>query len=233
MTVKDIVRPIPGIRQISLLRQRLSFTGSADFWERTYAHGGTSGPGSYGGLALGKAQFLNGFVRSNSVQSVIEFGCGDGNQLSLAEYSKYIGLDVSRSAITSCQSRFRRDPDKSFFLYDSTCFVDHAGLFKADLSISLDVIYHLIEDSIFEAYMEHLFDAAARFVIVYSTNGVIHDDAPHVRHRSFASWVDRNRPGWQLKEVIGGPGSGSRRADFFVYTTSPDSHEDSSPEPHS
>ena len=220
MTVRDVVRPIPGVHQISLLRQRLNFTGSAEFWERRYARGGTSGPGSYGDLAHGKARFLNAFVLANSVQSVIEFGCGDGNQLSLAKYPNYIGLDVSRSAVQHCKSRFSGDPDKSFFLYDSTCFVDHIGLFRADLAMSLDVVYHLIEDSIFEAYMEHLFDSSNHYVIVYATNGIIRDDAPHVRHRCFTSWVDNYRPRWRLKEVVYGPASGPRRADFFVYERS-------------
>jgi SAM-dependent methyltransferase len=220
MTVKDVVRPIPGVRQISLLRQRIHFNSSAGFWERNYARGGTSGPGSYGTLAHGKADFLNAFVRSNSVQSVIEFGCGDGNQLSLAKYPSYVGLDVSRSAIGLCKSRFAGDPSKSFFLYDSSCFVDHIGLFKAELALSLDVIYHIIEDPIFDAYMEQLFDAANRYVIVYSTNGIIRDDAPHVRHRHFSSWVDNNCPRWRLKDVTDGPGSGARRADFFVYEQS-------------
>jgi SAM-dependent methyltransferase len=220
VTVKDIIRPLPGIQQISLLRQRLNFGGSAEYWERNYSRGGTSGPGSYGDLAYGKADFLNGFVRSNGIQSVIEFGCGDGNQLSLSEYPAYVGLDVSRSAIERCRSRFAGDPGKSFFLYDSTCFVDRSGLFTSDLAMSLDVIYHLIEDHVFEAYMAHLFDAARRFVIVYSTNGPVRDGAPHVRHRQFSPWVDSNRPGWRLEEVTAGPASGARRADFFVYKNS-------------
>jgi len=35
------------------------------------------------------------------------------------------------------------DPAKSFLLYDGACFTDRAGVFTADLAISLDVIYHL------------------------------------------------------------------------------------------
>jgi hypothetical protein len=220
MAVKDIIRPIPGVRQLSILRQRHGFTGSADFWERRYAQGGTSGPGSYGTLALGKANFLNAFVEANDVRSVIEFGCGDGNQLSLSKYPNYVGLDVSRSAIDLCKRRFADDSDKSFFLYDSLCFVDHAGLFKADMSLSLDVVYHLIEDAVFEAYMAHLFSAGSRYVIVYGTNEEVRDDAPHVRHRGFSAWVDNNCPRWRLKEVAPGPDAGPRRADFFVYELS-------------
>jgi hypothetical protein len=220
MTVKDVIRPIPGVRQLSLLRERLGFTGSADFWERRYARGGTSGQGSYGALAHSKADFINAFVRRNGIQSIIEFGCGDGNQLSLADYPSYIGLDVSRTAIEMCKDRFADDLGKSFFLYDSSYFVDRAGLFKADLALSLDVVYHLVEDSVFEAYMVHLFGAGNRYVVVYSTNEVMHDDAPHVRHRCFSSWIDSNCSGWRLREVADGAASGPRRADFSVYQRS-------------
>src|SRR5580658_6491503 len=185
MTVKELVRPLPGVRQLSLLRQRMRFRGSARYWERNYARGGTSGPGSYHAAAEAKAAFLNDFVMTREVTSIIEFGCGDGNQLSLADYPAYIGLDVSRSAIELCQRRFAGDPAKSFFLYDGTCFADRAGLFAADLAISLDVIYHLTEDAVFKAYMTHLFAAGARFVIIYASNREIPGTAPHVRHRHF------------------------------------------------
>jgi SAM-dependent methyltransferase len=220
MTVKELIRPLPGVRQLSLLRRRLEFHSSAAYWEQTYARGGTSGPGSYGALAQAKAAFLNRFVKARDIQSVIEFGCGDGNQLSLASYPRYIGLDVSRTAIKLCMQRFAGDRDKSFFLYDTSCFADHAGLFKADAALSLDVVYHLVEDSIFETYMSHLFDAAHGHVVVYATNGDIRDGAPHVRHRSFSAWVRDNRPEWCLQDVAEGPASGPRRADFYVYQRS-------------
>jgi SAM-dependent methyltransferase len=214
---KDLIRPLPGVRELSLLRQRAAFRGSARYWEQNYARGGTSGPGSYHALAAGKAAFLNDFARTREIWSVIEFGCGDGNQLSLADYPAYIGLDVSRSAIQLCQRRFADDPTKSFFLYDGACFTDRAGLFAADLALSLDVIYHLIEDAVFETYMTHLFAAGTRFVIIYATNGEQAGTAPHVRHRHFTSWVGACCPDWRLLEVTRGPDSGPGRADFFTY----------------
>jgi len=217
VTVRDLVRPLPGVRRLSLLRQRAGFRGSAPYWERNYSRGGTSGPGSYGLLADGKAAFLNAFVRQRGVRSVIEFGCGDGNQLSLASYPRYVGLDVCPSAIEMCKRRFADDPAKSFFRYDGACFVDRAGLFAADLAISLDVIYHLTEDRVFETYLAHLFAAAGRFVVVYSTNDELPGTAPHVRHRRFTTWVDAHCPGWRLRLRAPGPDTGPARADFFVY----------------
>jgi SAM-dependent methyltransferase len=218
MTVKDLVRPLPGVRQVSLLRQRRRFTGSASYWERRYTGGGTSGAGSYGQFGAAKAEFLNAFVRDLSVRSVVELGCGDGHLLSLADYPSYVGLDVSRTAIEMCKQRFAADPAKSFFLYDSDCFVDRGGVFAADLALSLDVIYHLVEDMVFGTYMSHLFAMGQRYVIIYATNIVIPDDAPHVRHRNFSSWVDDNCPQWRLAQVLPGP----QLADFFVYERVPD-----------
>ena len=110
--------------------------------------GRTSWAGSYGALAQVKAAFLNEFMRTREIGSVIEFGCGDGNQLSLAYYPVYIGPDVSCTAIKWCQYRFAADSAKSFFLHDSACFSDRAEVFIVDLAISLDVIYHLNGDAV-------------------------------------------------------------------------------------
>ena len=220
MTLREIVRPLPGAKQVSLLRQRMRYSDSAHFWERNYALGRTSGGGSYGALAEGKARFLNELVREHAVRRVIEFGCGDGNQLSLAEYPSYIGLDVSRTAIGMCQRKFAGDPAKSFFLYDGACFTDPAGIFAADLALSLDVVYHLTEGPVFETYLTHLFAAGQRLVVIYSTNMEISGTAPHVRHRRFTPWVEANCPGWRLTGVTQGPNDEQARADFFVYERS-------------
>lgn len=218
--LRELVRPLPGVRQISLLRQRVAFHDSARFWEESYSKGRTSGSGSYGALAEGKSTFLNRLVRERAVHSVIEFGCGDGNQLSLAQYPSYVGLDVSRTAIGLCQSRFARDPAKSFFLYDGGCFTDRGGIFTAELALSLDVLYHLVEDRVFETYLGHLFAAATRLVVIYSTNAMAVGTAPHVRHRHFTPWIEEHCPQWRLAETARGPGSERARADFFVYERS-------------
>lgn len=220
MTIRHLVRPLPGARRISLMRQRLVYSDSANFWEGNYARGRTSGNGSYGTLAEGKSRFLNELVRTRAIGSVIEFGCGDGNQLSLADYPSYVGLDVSRTAIRLCQRRFAHDTAKSFFLYDGECFTDRSGIFRAELALSLDVVYHLTEDAVFETYLRHLFTAGQRMVVIYSTNAEIGGTAPHVRHRRFTPWVEAACPQWQLTQVARGPSSERARADFFVFERS-------------
>jgi SAM-dependent methyltransferase len=166
-------------------------------WARISARppGRDSGKGSYGRLAEFKAQVLNDFVRERGVRSVIEFGCGDGNQLALADYPAYLGIDVSETAVRLCRARFAADPRKRFKL-----LFDYRGE-TADLALSLDVIYHLVEDDVFERYMNTLFAAAERFVIVYSTNAAQPADRKrpaHVRHRAFTEWIEANRRDFRL-----------------------------------
>jgi len=199
------------------LRPRPPFPGSEAYWRARYQNGRDSGRGSRGELAAFKATFLNGFVAEHRIASVIELGCGDGQQLELASYPSYLGLDVSAEALRLCRERFRTDPTRQFGL-----MAEHADA-GADLALSLDVVYHLVEDPVFEGYMARLFDAGRRFVIVYSSNT---DRGPeggpaHVRHRRFADWVASHRPDFRLVRHVPNPhphrgGEGSF-ADFFVF----------------
>lgn len=204
-------RPAPG------------FTGSQSYWESRYAGGNDSGVGSYGKFADFKAEFLNTFVERESICRVIEFGCGDGNQLSLAAYPEYLGFDVSETAVAACRTRFAGDSSRRFALAD-----EYAGE-TADLTLSLDVLYHLVEDEVFAAYMERLFDASTRNVIVYSSNtdDTMGNESPHVRHRQFTRWVSTFRPTWRLVQHVPNryPYTGDYRtgsfADFHVFEKTP------------
>jgi hypothetical protein len=151
---------------------------------------------------------------------LIEYGCGDGNQLSLARYPEYIGFDVSPKALSMCIQKFSSDGTKTFKLmntYDGE---------TAELTLSLDVIYHLVEDRVFDDYMKRLFDSSERFVIIYSSNtdDIPEDMASHVRHRHFSRWVDANEAAWKLIEHIPNryPFSGDTKsgsfADFYIYS---------------
>lgn len=206
-----------------ITRRWRGFPGSIGYWEQRYRSGGNSGIGSYGRLAQFKARVLNAFVAEHAVRSVIEFGCGDGNQLSLACYPRYIGLDVAPTAIQLCKARFGADRTKSFFRYDPECFVDPLGVFRAELALSLDVVFHLVEEPVFGRYFAHLFAAAERFVIIYSTDRAI-PASPAELHRPFTPHVDRCFPDWTLLKRIPNayPWSASEpndtsAAEFYIY----------------
>lgn len=177
------------------------FSGSREYWENRYAGGDTSGHGSAGDLARFKAAVVNDQVTGRGVQSVIEFGCGDGAQLELFSFPQYLGLDVSATALAHCHKAFSNDPTKEFRHLD-----DYEGE-QADMALSLDVIQHLVEDSVFETYMGHLFESARTCVIIYTGD---FDDyrrfrGSHIRYRKFTSWVEQYAPRWTLVEHVRNP----------------------------
>jgi SAM-dependent methyltransferase len=190
---------------------------SAEYWEKRYRAGGTSGMGSVGRLARYKAATLNQFMRMNNVRSVIDIGCGDASQLELlAPPADYIGVDVSPTALALCQARF---PDRRFFALDALRAIP-----PAELTLSLDVLYHLIEDAVFSATLRTLFAWSTRFVVIYASN--VDQDWPalHVRHRQFTTHVAAAEPDWRLLAQLPNPfqyqpnrPNDTSFADFFIY----------------
>jgi SAM-dependent methyltransferase len=195
--------------------------GSRDYWESRYRLGMTSGSGSMGDLAQFKARILNDFVREQGIGSVIELGCGDGLQLALAEYPRYLGVDVSRTAIELCRRRFAGDPTKTFLWQADDANAGDAPLPQADLALSLDVIYHLLEDDVYRRYLTRLFGAATRYVIIYSSNHEGPSGAAHVRHRPFLRDVAASFPAFRLVRRIDNDLPSRSFADFYVFSREP------------
>jgi hypothetical protein len=216
--VKSFLKNVPVLSQ-GLLQLRKARFSSVAYWDQRYRKGGDSGAGSYNRLAEFKADFLNTFVEQNHISSVIEHGSGDGAQLKLARYPSYTGVDISPKAVEICRTLFAADPTKCFF----EAPLLPAGT-TADLALSLDVIYHVVEDRAFDAYMQKLFASASRFVIVYSSNMEREWPNKHVYHRKFTDWVARNQPRWSLLSSTpnaypydpANPGETSF-ADFYVF----------------
>jgi cyclopropane fatty-acyl-phospholipid synthase-like methyltransferase len=189
------------INKIRKTWQSIFFKNSQRYWEDRYQNGGNSGEGSYNKLAKFKADTITEFIKQNDVKDAIEFGCGDGNVLSFTTYHSYIGLDVSRTAITQCINKFNNDKSKSFFLYDSLCFQDNNKMFSADLTLSIDVIFHLVEDKIYSKYMSDLFLASNKYVIIYSSD-FEGEQIRHMRQRKFTKWVEANVSDFKLINYI-------------------------------
>jgi SAM-dependent methyltransferase len=197
------------------------FQSTADYWDTRYRSGGTSGAGSYGRLAQFKASVVNQFVQEHDVQSVLELGCGDGGQLELARYPEYVGVDISPSIIEVCKSKFRADRSKQFYVASDK----EAESVTADLVLSLDVIYHLVEDELYQQYMQRLVSAARRYVCIYSSNAEKMGHMPHIRHHCVTDWFAIHAPEWELLSRIANPFPSELAnpdqtswADFYIYT---------------
>lgn len=165
---------------------------SSQYWEGRYSSGGNSGMGSYGRLADFKAEFINTFIELNGVTRAIEFGCGDGNQLSLLSVPEYVGVDVSDATLEKCRAKFR---------HTNYQFVNYDGLpdvVMADLVLSIDVIFHLVEDPVFEKYIRDLFCFSKSYVMIYSSDYDAEWPTLHVRHRNVSGYISKMFPEWAL-----------------------------------
>jgi glycosyltransferase involved in cell wall biosynthesis len=216
-----VARRLPAsarVRRLLDIGANRRFEGSSDYWERRYREGQTSGVGSYGRYARYKAEVLNGFVAAHGIRRVAEFGCGDGNQLSEFSFPAYLGLDVSQAAVERCRRLYQGDPTKRFLALNGPAAIEAVRQFNPELTLSLDVIYHLVEDAVFAEHIATLFAVSTRYVIVYSTNFDRRYDFRHQVDRKFTDHVARHVAGWRLREVVTNPYKGAdTQSDFYVY----------------
>ena len=73
----------------------------------------------------------------------------------------------------------------------------------ADLALSLDVIFHLVEEEVYRHYMTWLFSSARKAVVIYSSN--YEEERPegsHIRHWRFTDWVEHQAPEFELSRSL-------------------------------
>lgn len=180
---------------------------SKQYWiDRYRLHRGNSGAGSYGIYAEYKAEIINNFLIQNNITTVLELGCGDGNQLSLLKPKKYYGYDVSLLVVENNKIRFPN------FIFSTN--IDDFTTMKYDLTLSMDVILHLIEDEVYEEYVNLLFSLSNNYVIIYSPDED-KDFHNHCKFRTFTRDVPKE---FKLIKKIINPHKGiNTDADFFIF----------------
>jgi cyclopropane fatty-acyl-phospholipid synthase-like methyltransferase len=195
--MKKFIKKIPVLGNIAhkIKRgiDRRKFESTEKYWIERYQNGGNSGQGSYNEFAEHKGEVINTFVDDNAIETVLELGCGDGNQLSYYNFKSYTGYEVSPPAIELCKTKFQNDPAKRFF---------HLSEFKptkVDLAISVDVLYCLVENETYEDHLQKLFTPETKYVLVFSSNHDKNDARfAHIKHRKFTDWVEKNRPDFEM-----------------------------------
>lgn len=183
---------------LMLFQQYKVSTSTENYWNKRYEQGGTSGQGSTGRLAIYKARIVNTFIRKHKLKSLVDLGCGDGAVASLIDIPEYHGVDISSAAINLCRQRFVADHSKHFYDYEDyeRCPI------KASVALSLDVIFHLVEDALYHSYMQLLFLSASQYCIVYSCNEPrLPTDHPHMNRRCFTDWIQQHAPYWRLRAL--------------------------------
>ena len=167
------------------------------YWDGRYKSGGNSGWGSHDASSVNfKKDYINTWIDKFKSKTIVEFECGDGNQLSYFEnYDKYYGHDISPNIIEKNKTKFKGDDTKEF-----TSDADELMVRKYDLALSLDVIYHLVDDEIHNEYMHRLFSSSDKICVF----GVDNDNpvkAQHVKNRKISDFVKEHYPSYKLTDV--------------------------------
>lgn len=177
------------------------------YWERRYANGRNSGEGSTGNNAKFKAREVINVMTSERARSIIDWGCGDGKVAAriAARSKKYVGVDISSTVINRLR---RKHPKHQFYLHDA-----HGT--RCDLALSLDVLFHILDDDRYYKYLDNLFGSAKRLVLIHSTNRDEYVNE-HVRHRLITADIESRQPKWALVKSW----QGINTCQFFLYKRS-------------
>lgn len=147
-----------------------------------------------------KAQMVNDLIKTESIESVVDWGVGDGTVLKmLMSGIKYTGVDISEFALSKLRREWSHDEHKRFRS------LDDIGPVKAQLALSFDVIFHCIDDFDYEMHLRRVFSSATRFVLIHSSNHDGGRTARHVRWRRFTPDVMRIAPDWSLESAPDDP----------------------------
>jgi hypothetical protein len=176
---------------------------SKKYWDERYRNGGNSGIGSQGNIAKYKALMVNNFIKENNIQTVCELGCGD-IQFTLYNIPDFTGYDISEYII---------EKNKTKYNHKFTCSLNDLKIY--DLTMSLDVIYHLLEDKVYKKHIEDLFRLSKKYVLIYSPDRDEFFSESHNRYRKFSNDIPQN---FKLKTLINNPYKGNiTQSDFYIF----------------
>jgi len=172
-----------------------NFETSEKYWKDRYKNGGNSGTGSQGDIGKYKFKIISDFIHKNNIKSIIDFGCGDCAILKNSKYQHYMGFDISEDALKICREKYLTNNKYSFNLLNK-----YSGEI-VDLSLSIDVIYHLVENDVYFSYLSMLFESSDKYVIIYSTNSE-GKHYNHIKHRRFTEYISNTFVNFKLINII-------------------------------
>lgn len=167
-----------------------------------FSWGGNSGPGSTPEYTAAYREFLQLFMITNEVESVLDLGCGDWSFSHLINWPRYTGVDVVKHVIVENERRWTYGEMRR----DGTEFV-HADLLDYpldghELVLIKDVLQHWPNADI-EAFMKRLAESSVKYALLTNCRfdaGPVNGDIAHGYFRA----LDLTAPpfSYALTEVL-------------------------------
>lgn len=135
---------------------------TSNYWDVRHSNGRTSGNGSIGCLRDFKWEKIEEHV--GKVNDVIDVGCGDLSFWDGRDCDNYVGIDCSEVVI---QKNIVKRPKWNFITSrsDNTMV---SMLCKADVVFCFDMLFHIMEDDVYENTIENLTRFSKKHVFIYT-----------------------------------------------------------------
>lgn len=173
-------------------------TSSYQYWAERYINTNFKNSSGNGRLKFRlryKAKMLNKIFETYTITKIADFGCGDGLLASRLKCAKYYGIEINSEIVSNLKNKFFEKKEFEF----STKF-ESRWRNKIDASISVDVIFHLVEKDVYQKYMNELFSTDAKYVIIRAYNHESQGTGrnSHILHREFLNTVKKYFPNYNL-----------------------------------
>lgn len=141
-------------------------------WARGPNGKGTSGSGSTVAITSDYRRFLQEFIKSKKIKSVVDAGCGDWEFSSAVDWNhaRYLGVDISATLIADVKKKYESKTVK-FKVGDVT-----ESLPPADLLICKDVLQHLPVKLIKKFIRNNLKRGKYRWALITNDRGTDNPD---------------------------------------------------------
>jgi SAM-dependent methyltransferase len=163
-------------------------------WGRDVAGRGTSGTGSTLAITEQYRAYIEDFIKTHDVRSVVDAGCGDWGFSSAIEWGEasYLGVDIASDVIATVRRRHESDKIR-FQVGDIT-----DDLPAADLLISKDVLQHLSNSMVGRFISNNLRPGKYKWVILTNDRGSGNPDVASGGYRT----IDLAAPPFEVKGLV-------------------------------
>jgi SAM-dependent methyltransferase len=178
-------------------QQRLTSTFNRIYAEGTWgtvAGRGTSGTGSTLAITQEYRAYVEDFIKTHSVTSVVDAGCGDWSFSSAITWgdASYLGVDIASDVIATVRSKHEKGKIR-FQVGDIT-----DELPAADLLISKDVLQHLSNTLVHKFIRNNLRKGKYKWVILTNDRGSRNSDIASGGYRA----IDLAAPPFEVRGLV-------------------------------
>ena len=163
-------------------------------WGKDVAGEGTSGTGSTLEITRDYRVYVEDFMKTHSVKSVVDAGCGDWSFSSAMDWgdASYLGVDIASDVIAAVRTKHEKGRIK-FQVGDIT-----DELPAAELLISKDVLQHLSNELVHKFIRNNLRKGKYKWVILTNDRGSENRDVASGGYRA----IDLAAPPFEVRGLV-------------------------------